>query len=251
MKPLIGISCGTFHDRDWCPPSYGHRKTYVDAIVRAGGVPLLIPPLADEATLRALYESLDGVLLSGGGDIAPGLYGDTPHQKLGTVDPARDHAELPLARWASAEAKPLLGICRGIQVINVALGGTLYQDVHTQIGASLSHTLSYEREDWAYMAHPISIAPDSRLAQLMGAQAMTINSLHHQSLKEIAPGLKAVAWAPDGVVEAVEGQGDSFVLGVQCHPEALEAAADPRWQALFLAFVESCAAHRANPALAA
>ncbi|MBX0328950.1 gamma-glutamyl-gamma-aminobutyrate hydrolase family protein [Oscillochloris sp. ZM17-4] len=251
MKPLIGISCGTFRDHAWCPPSYGHRQTYVDAILRAGGAPLLIPPVTDEATLRVLYERLDGILLAGGGDIAPSTYGDAPHEKLGLVDSARDDSELPLARWAIAEAKPVLGICRGIQVINVALGGTLYQDIPSQVSDSLRHTLSYEREDWTYMAHDISIDPNSRFAQLMGVQAMTINSLHHQSLKELAPGLQAVAWAPDGIVEAVEGQGDSFVVGVQCHPEALQASADPRWQALFLAFVESCAAYRPNSALAA
>jgi putative glutamine amidotransferase len=251
MKPLIGISCGTFHDRAWCPPSYGHRQTYVDAILGAGGAPLLIPPVVDETTLRVLYERLDGILLAGGGDIAPSSYGDQPHEKLGLVDIARDESELPIARWAVAEGKPLLGICRGVQVLNVALGGTLYQDIPSQISHSLSHTLSYEREDWTYMAHDISIAPGSRLAQVMGVEMMTINSLHHQSVRDLAPGLRVVAWAPDGIVEAVEGQGDSFVLGVQCHPEALQATADPRWQGLFRAFVESCASYRQAPALAA
>jgi putative glutamine amidotransferase len=251
MKPLIGISCGTFHDRAWCPPSYGHRQTYVDAVLRAGGAPLLIPPVTDEATLRVLYERLDGILLAGGGDIAPSNYGDQPHEKLGLVDAARDESELPIARWAVAEGKPLLGICRGVQVINVALGGTLYQDIPTQISPSLSHTLSYEREDWTYMAHEIRIAPDSRFARVMGVQAMTINSLHHQSVRDLAPGLRAVAWAPDGIIEAVEGQGGSFLLGVQCHPEALQAAADTRWQSLFLAFIDSCTAYRQAPALAA
>jgi putative glutamine amidotransferase len=190
-------------------------------------------------------------LLAGGGDIAPSHYGDQPHEKLGLIDAARDDSELPIARWAVAEGKPVLGICRGIQVINVALGGTLYQDIPTQISPSLSHTLSYEREDWTYMAHAITIAPDSRFAQLMGVQAMTINSLHHQSVKDLAPGLRAVAWAPDGIVEAVEGQGEGFVMGVQCHPEALQAQADPRWQALFLAFIESCSSYRRAPAMAA
>jgi putative glutamine amidotransferase len=251
MKPLIGISCGTFHDRAWCPPSYGHRQTYVDAVLRAGGAPLLIPPVTDEATLRVLYDRLDGILLAGGGDIAPSNYGDAPHEKLGLVDVARDESELPIARWAVADGKPVLGICRGVQVINVALGGTLYQDIPTQISPSLSHTLSYEREDWTYMAHEIRIAPDSRFARVMGVQAMTINSLHHQSVKDLAPGLRAVAWAPDGIVEAVEGQGGGFVLGVQCHPEALQATADTRWQSLFLAFVDSCAQYRRAPAMAA
>lgn len=251
MKPLIGISCGTFHDRAWCPPSFGHRQTYVDAILRAGGAPMLIPPLQDETTLRAIYERLDGVLLAGGGDIEPRHYGHEPHEKLGLTDPLRDTAELPMARWAVADAKPLLGICRGVQVINVALGGTLYQDIPSEIASELRHNLSYEREDWTHMAHEMQLAPGSRFAALMGVRSMPINSMHHQAIKVIAPGLRAVAWAPDGVIEALEGAGPSFLLGVQCHPEALQAAADTRWQALFAAFVESCASARQAPALAA
>jgi putative glutamine amidotransferase len=247
MKPLIGISCGTFYDRAWCPPSFGHRQTYVDAILRAGGAPLLIPPVQDELTLRALYDRLDGVLLAGGGDIAPANYGDEPHPQLGTLDPLRDGAELPMARWAAAEGKPVLGICRGVQVLNVALGGSLWQDIPSQIGGELHHNLSYEREDWTHMAHPIRIAPDSQLRALLGVDTMTINSLHHQSVRSIAPGLRAVAWAPDGVVEALEGSGDSFLIGVQCHPEALQDSADPRWRAVFAAFVQSCA-RRLQPA---
>jgi len=251
MKPLIGISCGTFHDRAWCPPSFGHRQTYVDAIVRAGGAPLLIPPIQDEATLRVLYERLDGVVLAGGGDIDPDHYGHGRHEKLGLVDPLRDGAELPMARWAVADNKPLLGICRGVQVINVALGGTLFQDIPSEIPSELHHNLSYEREDWTHMAHEIRLAPGSRLAALMGAHTITINSLHHQAVRDVAPGLRPVAWAPDGVIEALEGSGPSFLVGVQCHPEALQAAADTRWQALFAAFVESCAAACQPAALAA
>lgn len=251
MKPLIGISCGTFHDRAWCPPSFGHRQTYVDAIVRAGGAPLLIPPVQDEATLRVLYERLDGVLFAGGGDIAPSHYGAPPHEKLGLVDPLRDGAELPMARWAVAEGKPVLGICRGVQVLNVALGGTLYQDIPSQITTDLHHNLSYEREDWTHLAHEIAIAPGSRLAQIMGVDQMPINSLHHQAICEIAPGLRAVAWAPDGVVEALESTDEAFVVGVQGHPEALQGQADTRWQALFRAFVSTCAAQLRPHAMAA
>ncbi len=247
MKPLIGISCGTFYDRDWCPPSFGHRQTYVDAILRAGGAPMLIPPVSDEATLRVLYERLDGVLFAGGGDIAPAYYGDTPHEKLGTIDELRDAAELPMARWAVADGKPVLGICRGVQLLNVALGGTLYQDIPSQIESALSHNRSYEEEDWTYLAHEMTIAPGSRLRELLGVERMAINSLHHQAVRTIAPGLQAVAWAPDGVIEALEGTGESFLLGVQCHPEALQASADTRWQTVFAAFVESCA-KRMQPA---
>src|SRR5579859_7922603 len=123
MKPYIGIPCGTFHDRDWCPASYGHRQTYVDAIVAAGGIPLLLPPVADETILRAFYERIDGLLLAGGGDIDPQRYGEQPIPELGKVDVLRDEVEIPLSRWAVADGKPLLGICRGLQVLNVSLGG--------------------------------------------------------------------------------------------------------------------------------
>ncbi|NWF79594.1 MAG: gamma-glutamyl-gamma-aminobutyrate hydrolase family protein [Chloroflexi bacterium] len=251
MKPLIGISCGTFHDRDWCPPSFGHRQTYVDAVLRAGGAPMLIPPVQDELILRELFSRLDGLLLAGGGDIEPARYGAEPHENLGTVDPLRDSAELPMARWAVAEGKPVLGICRGIQVLNVALGGTLYQDLPSQVGGNLAHNLSYEREDWTLLAHDLRLAPDSRLRQLLGVERLLVNSLHHQAVREIAPGLRAVAWAADGVIEAVEGVGEGFVLGVQCHPEALQGGADPRWQAVFAAFVQSCGAARQPAARAA
>jgi putative glutamine amidotransferase len=251
MKPLIGISCGTFRDHAWCPPSFGHRQTYVDAVLEAGGAPLLLPPVQDETTLHALYARLDGVLLAGGGDIEPVHYGAEPHPRLGLLDPLRDTAELPMARWAVADQKPILGICRGIQVINVALGGTLYQDIPSQIEAALPHNLSYERQDWTYPAHTMRIAPDSRLAQAMGLLELPTNSLHHQAIWRVAPGLRAVAWAPDGVIEAIEGTSDAFVLGVQGHPEALQATADQRWQALFRAFVRSCAQGSTHQALAA
>jgi putative glutamine amidotransferase len=240
MKPLIGITCGTFRDKDWCPPIFGHRQTYVDSVVAAGGAPLLIPLLEDEAVLRALYERLDGVLLAGGCDVDPRHYGEEPLPELGTVDALRDRVELLLARWAAQDNKPIFGICRGMQVLNVALGGSLYQDISTQIPTPLVHDDSYASENWQHMAHELSIAPDSAVAQLLGATPFAINSLHHQSLKTVAPGLRAVGWAPDGVIELVEGDGAGFLLGVQCHPEALQAAADPRWQTLFRHFVEHC-----------
>jgi putative glutamine amidotransferase len=212
----------------------------VDAIVRAGGAPILLPPLEDESTLRALYERIDGLLLAGGGDIDPVHYGHHSHEKLGMIDPLRDGAEIPMARWAISDGKPILGICRGLQVVNVAMGGTLFQDIPSQIPSELHHNASYEHEDWTYMAHPIDIAPDSLLAHMLGTEQLEINSLHHQSLRTVAPGLRPIAWAPDGVVEAVEGRGEQFILGVQCHPEALQGNADPRWQGMFAAFVERC-----------
>jgi len=139
MKPYIGITCGTFRDRDWCPPALLLRKTYTDAIVTAGGVPFIIPVVDDEEVLRALYDRLDGLLISGGGDVDPLSYGEPALPGLGPTDPQRDSIELLLARWATEDGKPVLGICRGIQVLNVALGGSLYQDIPSQIKTNLVH----------------------------------------------------------------------------------------------------------------
>jgi putative glutamine amidotransferase len=239
-RVCIGITCGTFYDRDWCPPSIGHRKTYIDAVVTAGGAPFLIPSIDDESALRALYERIDGLLLAGGGDIEPHHYGEAPLPALGVVDALRDRTELPLVRWAVAEGKPVLGICRGAQMVNVALGGALYQDIPSQIDTSLNHSDSYARQDWTYLAHTLRLSPDSRLRRILGSDELPINSLHHQSIKTVAPGLTAVGWAPDGVIEAIEGTNGHFLIGVQCHPEALQSEVDPRWRALFRRFIEAC-----------
>jgi|HigsolmetaAR202D_1030399.scaffolds.fasta_scaffold00357_26 putative glutamine amidotransferase len=240
MKPIIGIPCGSTKDTPWSPPMHGHRQTYIDAVVQAGGVPFLIPLVDDEEVLRTLYNQLDGLLLAGGGDIAPSYYGEEPHENLGSVDELRDRVEIPLTRWAVADGKPVLGICRGIQMLNVALGGTLYQDIGSQLANTSDHRDSMHKEDWSYMAHGLSIDPESKLASMLGVTVFQTNSLHHQAVKDVAPGLRAVGWAPDGVIEALEGTGDQFIVGVQCHPEALQAETDPRWRGMFRAFVESC-----------
>lgn len=240
MRPAIGIPCATIRDKDWCPPIYGHRQTYVDAIVRAGGAPIFIPLVDDESVLRRIYSTIDGLLLAGGGDVDPTYYGEEPIPQLGSLDLERDAVELPMVRWAVEDGKPILGICRGIQVLNVALGGTLYQDIPSQLN-SPGHDISYQKQDWTHMAHDLHLEPESQIAQVLGTTLFSTNSLHHQSLKRVAPGLRAVGWAPDGVVEAVEGMNGQFIMGLQCHPEALQGAADPRWQALFKRFVDNCA----------
>ncbi|HEX6290841.1 MAG TPA: gamma-glutamyl-gamma-aminobutyrate hydrolase family protein [Herpetosiphonaceae bacterium] len=242
MKPLIGITCGTFRDREWCPPIHGHRQTYVDSVVTAGGAPFLFPLVDDEATVRALYERLDGILLAGGCDVDPRYYGEEPIPELGPVDALRDRVEIWLARWAADEGKPVLGICRGMQVLNVALGGSLYQDIPTQLEPAFVHDGSYACEDWTHMVHDLRLEPSSQVARIFDTDAFPINSLHHQSLKVVAPQLQPVGWSPDGIVELVEGTNGHFMVGVQCHPEALQAEADPRWRGLFAQFVDSCRA---------
>jgi putative glutamine amidotransferase len=196
-------------------------------------------PLFDEdlATLRALYDRLDGILLAGGVDMDPCTFGDTPHPKLGRTDPARDAVEIALARWAVDDRKPILGLCRGLQVMNVALGGTLFQDIEAQVPGALKHdyypTAGFERD---HPAHLVAIADGSRLAAAFGVPDVTVNSMHHQAVREVAPALHVSARAPDGLIEAVESGTDHFLVGVQWHPEMFEPS-DPRTRRLFHDFI--------------
>jgi putative glutamine amidotransferase len=244
-QPIIGVSCGTLFESHGptSPPGVFLRHNYIQALVRAGSAPLIIPPM-DESALRVIYEQIDGVLLSGGEDIHPRHYHQPVHETVTRIDEERDEAELCLTRWALEDSKPLLGICRGIQMLNVACGGTLHQDVGSFTGTTLNHRESEKWDDWTYLAHELELEPDSLLARLLDATSVPTNSIHHQGVAELAPGLRAVGRAPDGLIEAVEGTGPGFVLAVQSHPEALQAAAVPRWQGLFAGFVAAvCAAH--------
>ena len=244
VRPVVGIATQSQEAvAGQLPPTWIMGQKYVRVLTAYGGVPWVIPLLmGDEPTLAAIYGHLDGVLLTGGVDVDPACYHEPRHPLCGKTDPPRDWTEARLVRWAIRDHKPLLGVCRGIQLINVAAGGTLYQDIPAQLHSDLVHDSSYARQDWTYMAHDLRLAPDSKLAQLFETTSFPINSLHHQSLKTIAPGLRPVGWAPDGVIEAVEGANGHFLIGVQCHPEALESAADPRWKVLFKRFVDSCRA---------
>jgi putative glutamine amidotransferase len=237
--PIIGIVC--MDDRpqqDPHAPRFGQNQSYVHAVARAKAAPLLIPLLADEVLLRALYDRMNGLLLPGGEDVHPNQYGEAVHDRCGKISDLRDGVELALIRWAVADHKPLLAICRGIQVLNVALGGSLYQDIQDQVPQAGRHDChaSHARNQ---VAHEVAIAPDSRLAYLVGTELLPVNSFHHQAVKDVAPGLMVAARAPDGIIEAVEGEGQPFVLGVQWHPEEM-ADDDGRAQRLFDALVEAC-----------
>ena len=222
-------------------------QRYLDAILHAGGTPLILPPTLPPEEAPALLRRVDGVLLTGGGDIAPERYGGQPHPKVYGVLPQRDALELALAREALAQGKPLFGICRGIQVLNVALGGTLYEDLAEQSPHSLPHRRD-PRTERTLLAHEVEVAPNSRLAAIVGASRLAVNSLHHQGIRNLAPGLQATAHAPDGLVEAVEAPHHPFALAVQWHPEWLYDT-EPRMAALFHAFVAACqGAHRGEPA---
>lgn len=218
MRPLIGITCAT-HSSESGRPWFGLYQSYARAVAAAGGAPVLIPTLGASETdsLRRLFDSLDGLLLPGGADLQPSTYGAEPHPRLGDVDPQLDETEIQLARWALAERLPVLGICRGQQTLNVAAGGTLYQDIPSDLPDALTHRV----EPRNAMAHPIEVQADSRLADLLGATSVPVNSLHHQAVHEVAASFEVVARAPDGVIEGLEHPDHPFAVAVQFHPEEL------------------------------
>jgi putative glutamine amidotransferase len=199
----------------------GVRPTYPHAVAIAGGAPALIPLSIDTDILRAHYERLDGLVLSGGGDIAPERYGAAPSPYSTGIDFNRDEIEILLARWAVEDDKPLLAICRGHQVLNVALGGTLIQDIREEVSNALRH--DPPTDDWfTILAHEVAIVAGSTLhAALGGERRLAVNSLHHQSVRQVATDLRIVACADDGIVEGIEHPDRRFVVGVQWHPEAL------------------------------
>jgi putative glutamine amidotransferase len=239
-RPLIGLTTlrRPADDGARAPDVLGLRLAYVEAVRRAGGLPVLLPLGLAEDELRDLYDRLDGLLLPGGGDIHPAAYGLAPIPDLHQVDEDRDRVELALARWAAAEDKPLLGICRGIQTFNVALGGTLYRDIATEHPGRAKHDY-FPGYPYDHPAHSVSIAEGSLLARALygpdGRPQVAVNSLHHQAARDVAPSLVPTAFAPDGVIEAVELPGHRFALGVQWHPEWLPDRAEMR--SLFAAFV--------------
>ncbi len=220
-------------------------RTYLDTVEAAGGAPFCIPPMG-ESTLRALFEAADGLLLPGGGDVAPHYYGEEPLPELGSVEDDRDAAELLLARWALEEGKPTLAICRGIQVLNVAAGGTLYQDLPTQYGVELDHLESTRRKARAHIAHGLDVVPNTRLAEAVGPGRHPVNSHHHQAIKDLGRGLLVTGRSEDGLIESVESESAPWVVGVQCHPEELWQ--EHEWAlSLFRAFVREAAFRPREP----
>jgi len=218
MAPLIGVTTSEVRRGDLAtlrrhgePPQHEMALglTYMRAIELAGGVPVVLPPLHDG--MATLLDRLDGICLSGGPDLDPSAYGARAHEQLGPTEPQLDRFELELARAADSVGMPLLGICRGAQALNVARGGTLHQHLegHRQTEAGRITT------------HSVRIEPGSRLARVMGVTEADVNSFHHQAADRLGQGLRAVAWAPDGLVEGIESDGDAFYLGVQWHAESL------------------------------
>jgi len=232
---IIGIT--TFRD-----PKEGElartqvNNAYIAAVVRAGGVPLLIPIGTVTDSFDELLKRVDGFLFTGGGDVNPATYGKDMHTSVRGVDDARDELEFALVKRIIASEKPLLGICRGFQLTNIALGGSLYTHLADQYPGALSHA-RYPGLPRNLIAHTVEIDSGSRIAGILGTASIGVNSLHHQGIDRLAVGLKPVAYAPDRLVEGWELEGYPFAIGVQWHPEAMPES--PQMLSLFKALVQA------------
>ena len=243
-RPIIGVPAQTLQAIDGIPEDLPHswvmNHRYFVALASVGAAPVMVPLLAgDRETLRGIYDGLDGVFLAGGVDVDPTSYHEPREQLCGRTDVDRDAVEIQLARWARSDGKPILGVCRGLQILNVADGGSLYQDCDEFYENSIKHdyypTAGFARD---HLAHTIRIGSGTRLHEIFGAEEVMVNSMHHQGLKRVAPGWTASAHAPDGLIEALEARGDAFAVGVQWHPEML-VDTDRATKRLFEAFVEA------------
>jgi putative glutamine amidotransferase len=237
-RPLIGIT--TYRaDNKYGYPYLHLSEYYAQVLVEAGANPVLLPVSYSDGAPNQLSAHLDGIVLSGGGDIDPALYGSQPHPLVDGVDNMRDSLEIELVKRFLQARKPFLGICRGLQVINVAMGGTLYEDITEQYSDSLKHDCFplFPRE---HLTHTVQIESGTTLYTILKASTIRVNSLHHQAIRQLASGLNATARAPDGVIEAIECTGHPFGLGVQWHPENLPD--DPASKRLFSAFVQAVVA---------
>jgi putative glutamine amidotransferase len=233
-KPLIGITTRNGKDSNGHPLT-AIQHSYINAIVSAGGITVPIPSVLPEEDFMDLYSRLDGVLFSGGGDVSLEYFNGSDHPRIGEVDDARDTTEITLMRNAVNDGKPVLGICRGAQVMNVALGGTLYTHIHDQLKGALDH--DYPGDLRKVIVHPVNVDETTRSAEIFGETLLNVNSLHHQGLKDIAPNLRVAGVAPDGLVEVVEIPDHPYAVAVQWHPEWLTDQV--AMQRLFKSFVDA------------
>ncbi len=246
-RPLVGVSsnyifAGSFGAtggvgsprQDWCSVS----TDYLKAIVQAGGIPVILPVFEDPSLAEPIITGLDALVLTGGGDIDPVYFGELPLRQLGEVCPQRDEADLWLARYALAEDLPLLAICRGIQVLAVAAGGSVYQDIAAQVSGVINHSL-IRTTKW-HAVHDVSLHAGSLAAKVSGGGLVRVNSFHHQAVKQVVSPLAVTGTAVDGVVEVIESKEHRFVLGVQWHPEMMTEH-HPQAAALFRGLVAAAA----------
>ena len=241
-RPVIGVP-------SWIDQStayggvllYAINQSYINILTAAGAIPFVIPLNLDEEQLWDLFEQLDGLFLSGGTDIDPTFYGEATTGTEGGFDAVRDESELRLARWALETDMPLFGVCRGMQIINVAAGGTLVHDLATDLPQADKHDFFAAGAERAFIRHQVYLDPYSYLGRVLG-RSTGVNSMHHQVVNRVGRGLSVTAWSADGLVEGIEGNDQSFVVGVQWHPE--ELTADPTQAQLFIDFIAAAAGER-------
>lgn len=238
-KPLVGITTYKTNSRAGYP-QMSIAEAYLQALSQAGAIPIAIPSGLPNDSLLELLSHLDGVLFTGGGDIEPTRYNAIELPQVNEVEPARDRTEFLILDQVVQEGLPFLGICRGIQVVNVGLGGSLYADIANQLPDALKHDF-YPGWPRHYLAHPVEVDQSSRLAQILGTTDLQVNSLHHQAIRQLAANLHPIAHSPDGLVEAVELPNHPFGLAVQWHPECL---IDQASMSLFRAFVKAASQSR-------
>ena len=223
-KPLIGISLGYSDKKN------SVNNTYINSILKNGGVPYLIPVTDDVEVLRQIVAQLDGIVFTGGEDFAPAYYGKEEHEKLGEVNVTRDTYDLTLLKLATDRNIPTLGICRGLQLINVGMGGTLYQDLPAEKPSDINHR---QEEEGTVPTHSVSVVEGSVMHNIFGKQEIQVNTFHHQAIDKLAPGLKIVGWSNDSVPELIEAYPHRQILGTQFHPEIFTAAGDALMGKLF------------------
>ena len=223
-KPLIGISLGYSDKKN------SVNNTYINSILKNGGVPYLIPVTDDVEVLRQIVAQLDGIVFTGGEDFAPAYYGKEEHEKLGEVNVTRDTYDLTLLKLATDRNIPTLGICRGLQLINVGMGGTLYQDLPAEKPSDINHR---QEEEGTVPTHSVSVVEGSVMHNIFGKQEIQVNTFHHQAIDKLAPGLKIVGWSNDSVPELIEAYPHRQILGTQFHPEIFTAAGDVLMGKLF------------------
>lgn len=240
-KPFIGITANLLENEDL--PFRGTERVtvnngYINSIIKAGGIPLLLPVLEDRVAIERLFEYCDGLLLTGGQDVRPSCYNEEPHPLLGEVSEKRDQFEMQLIQMAHLAKKPILGICRGLQLINTAFKGTLYQDL------SLAKAFGHSQEEVSSLAtHSIKLTPGGLLRQIFDQDALMANSFHHQAIKQLSPHFEVNALSDDGVIEGIQYKGAEWILGVQWHPEVM-VEAQPEMVKLFSAFVAKALFYR-------
>ena len=232
MKPIIGVMPLVDKEREslWMLPGY------FDVISEAGGLPVMLPLTENERDIDILIDQCDGLLFSGGHDVSPEMYHENPDRQLGDICTERDRMEQTALEKSLAKDKPVLGICRGIQLINAALGGTLYQDLPSMHPSDINHR---QERPYDHPSHWVTLVPGSPLAILIGKETLPVNSCHHQAIKDLAPDLTAMAYAPDGLVEAVYGKNCRFLWAVQWHPE-FSFRKDPISVKIVKTFVSHC-----------